>query len=482
VHSAFGSRLFRLFLLFALVPAVVLVTVGYYLAVEPGLERGPADDAVVARLHEQYGALLDSTITAILGQPNAREILESQGFFMLFAGGKVQSVWTQREVVHEVAAPVARAVASGRDHGTAPVGERLYRYASIRRGDTLLVGGLAHSPEFAALLESYRGVRADESAAPGLHTRYAVFLALLFGLVAAATVGLAYVFSSRLARHLARPVAELDRAARQIAAGQFGITVAEQGVGEIRALIGQFNAMSQQLASATARLVQAERVAAWQHVARRFAHELINPLQPITVSVYQIRKALSGTPSFELVQRPLDAVAEELQHLTVLADRFSRLAKLPAPRLETVDLRAHLTSVADLYRGKLAGFAFTLELPEEPVAAAIDPTYFREAIHNLLQNAIEATPPGGRISLRLEAGPDGAVIAVEDAGRGMSAEVAREARLPYFTTRPHGTGLGLAIVEKTVSEHGGRLEVRSVENRGTTVTIVLPHAGEPHDA
>jgi nitrogen fixation/metabolism regulation signal transduction histidine kinase len=240
--------------------------------------------------------------------------------------------------------------------------------------------------------------------------------------------------------------------------------------------------MSSRLEQTTTRLAQTERVAAWRQVARRFAHELKNPIQPILVSLYRIEKLLSSTDSYEKIEEPLKAASDELNHLRDLAERFSQLAKLPAPSLKETSLNDLLTSVAGLYKEQLAPFGFELSLPSEDVTANVDHTYLREALYNIIQNAIDASKPGQPISLELRAEADRARIILRDTGEGMDQQTVTSARLPYFTTKETGTGLGLAIVEKSVNEMGGEVYVESEKGKGTTIILSLPREVANHEA
>jgi two-component system sporulation sensor kinase B len=121
----------------------------------------------------------------------------------------------------------------------------------------------------------------------------------------------------------------------------------------------------------------------------------------------------------------------------------------------------------------LTGWRFALNLPETPVLARVDEVYLREALHTLLQNAMDATPTGKSIAVTLAVTAGQAELSVTDEGAGMDSSTLAAARLPYFTTKEKGTGLGLAIVEKFVNEMGGQVSIRSIPGSGTTVTISL---------
>ncbi len=471
MDSPFGKKLFRFFLLFALIPSLLLALVGYYISTDSALRQPEQNSGTDTTLNDYYTDRLFDLIRRA-DSTGARGLLDFQ---IVTPADYPDSVW-QHVMPPEDAHRLAEAMRN-RTQGFVEIDGRIYQYVARRLDDsTISVGAVIHDTAYAALTAQETQRRADLFSRGLLRERYALFLALVFAALGLIAVVLAYYFSTRLARNLATPISDLGRAAGAIAAGDFKQHVEPRGGGEITELIEHFNHMADKLETTTARLTQAERVAAWRHVARRFAHELKNPLQPISISLYRIQKALADSPDLERVAQPLEAVAQELTHLTELAERFSSLAKLPPPALGRTDLTALMQSVADLYRERLAVYSFALTIPQQPVFAMIDETYFREALHNLLQNAIDASPKGTTITLRLTSDQQGSAIEVSDEGAGMSAEVLQTARMPYFTTKGKGSGLGLAVVEKTVSEINGRLDIVSAPGKGTTVTIHLPPA------
>ncbi len=474
MESPFGSRLFRLFLLFALIPSLLLILLGYYLAVQPGLNDTDATRDIVPALNDYYSARLDSATVATLAVQIDTILPPNLDFLLVFVGDSLRYSSFPPDSLAGVQSQLVRCIDANRHSGGVTVGDRLYQFAGYSRGDSLFVGGIAHTPGLSHILMAYQQTHAAAATEKGLRTRYAVFLALVFGVVALVALGLAYALSRRLARHLSQPLTQLSEATGRIAAGEYGQTVPPQGVGEIRNLIENFNRMTGQLQSTTARLVQTERIAAWREVARRFAHELKNPLQPIAVSLYQIRQKLTGTPAYDSVAEPLEAVTEEVRHLTDLAQRFSNLAKMPEAKLERHDLTAVISSIIELYREKMAPYEFCTETPVHPVMVRLDITYFREAIHNLLQNSVDATPPGKRISLRLYTDYSSAFIEVADEGEGMTDHMIDSLPIAYFSTKPHGTGLGMTIVHQAVAEHRGSIMTASSKKAGTTITIRLP--------
>jgi len=476
MKSPFRKRLFRLFLLFALVPATIFMGIGYYLAFEGNTLSEENTTLPVSALTAYQSDFLFARMQAELTGPLALSE-RSAGlldFMLQIDDSTAYVIKASGEISDETVEHLVLATA-GRTEGFTEIDQIYYQYVAV--SDSLgrrTVGGIVHSPAYTQLLATYEAGLASASSRRALSSSYLVFLALLLLAVAVITAAVAYFFSSRLANNLASPLTSLSEASRKIAAGDFEQQVDPEGIGEVRTLIENFNSMARQLRVTTSRLAQTERVAAWRNVARQFAHELKNPLQPIVVSIYRLETALKDSPQYERLREPLQAASEELKHLTELADRFSQLAKMPDPQLQPVDLNETLKSIASLYEATLSDYSFELVLPGQPVTVSADQTYFREAIHNLLKNAADASQKGGRIILTLRTIGDNVEIVLQDFGKGMSAQVASSARIPYFTTKDGGSGIGLAVVDKIISEIEGSMVIDSREGQGTTVTITLP--------
>ncbi len=295
-----------------------------------------------------------------------------------------------------------------------------------------------------------------------------------------AALGAALALAVILARRISRPVDALAQGARALAQGSLGHQVAVSSSGEIDELVRAFNAMSSDLRSATDRAVVAERVAAWQGVARRLAHEIKNPLTPIRMSVETLVAAhRAGRSDFdEIFRESAQAVLEEVERLRRIVDEFSQFARLPKPTLAPLELAELAGSVLALYSSPPEGIRIDRELGEGLQVEA-DRDQLWQVLINLLTNAIQAMPQGGRVLLRaVSLGEGSAALEVADQGPGIAAE--NRARLfePYFTTKEGGTGLGLAIALRIAQEHGGTLEEIGLEGggRGARFRLTLPRA------
>ncbi|HTT64066.1 MAG TPA: ATP-binding protein [Bryobacteraceae bacterium] len=296
-------------------------------------------------------------------------------------------------------------------------------------------------------------------------------------LVAMGGILLALLVAFWTTARITRPVEALAAGARAVAAGDWRTRVDVQASGEIGALAAAFNQMTHDLLEQRDRLVQAERVAAWRELARRLAHELKNPLFPLQITVENLQRARAAHPDeFEEVFRESTAtLLAELGKLRGIVGRFSDFAKMPQPQLETVDLNSLVRDSLKLFEAQMqaAGVTLRLDLAADLRAIQADPGQIGRALQNLALNAIDAMPSGGALTVRTAAHEDGVRLEVSDTGQGLTQEECDRLFTPYYTTKAHGTGLGLAIVQSVISDHHGRIGVRSEPGKGTTFIIDL---------
>lgn len=309
-----------------------------------------------------------------------------------------------------------------------------------------------------------------------------------FALVAAIAAGFL------IAGRIVRPVAALAARVDAIAAERGGPLTLLPADDEVARLEGSVERMLDALERSERERVAAERVAAWQEVARRVAHEVRNALSPIQLAVANLRRTREKDP--EAIDRALAeegaAILEEVESLRRLVDEFSEFARHPAPRPAPCELAAVARQAAGLYAGRIAEsrVALDLDLDGASTTAHVDAEQIGRVLKNVIGNALDALEAGDpardrRLSLavRREAlrGEDAVAIVVRDTGVGIERHVLDRVFDPYFTTRVEkgGTGLGLAIAHRIVREHGGTIRAESVPGRGSSFTIVLPAAGPP---
>jgi signal transduction histidine kinase len=181
----------------------------------------------------------------------------------------------------------------------------------------------------------------------------------------------------------------------------------------------------------------------------------------------------------EVFRESSSTLLAELSNLKTIISRFSEFSKMPHPQLQTVQVNEILRGVVKLVDAQLHApgrepIACKLELDERLPEIAADPDLLHRALSNLVLNAMDAMPNGGALTLRTRREDGKVVIEVADTGSGLTPEECERIFTPYYTSKQHGTGLGLAIVQSVVTDHGGRISVRSEPGRGTTFAIELP--------
>ena len=301
--------------------------------------------------------------------------------------------------------------------------------------------------------------------------KLAVVLAAI-GLVLSLVLGYAF------ARAISHPVQELAQGAEQIAEGKWDVRIRARSRDEIGELVHAFNRMAGELGEYETKLRRAERIAAWQEMARQIAHEIKNPLFPIQTSIETLRKAHQRRHQQfeEIFDESTLTVLEEVKRLKHIVQEFGEFARLPKPTMAIVQLNGVLDHVLSLYRG--IGAEITVKDALDPDLPPMhgDEKMLNQVFINLLKNATEALVDGrGEILVRSFT-MDGGRVAVEirDSGAGIAVGDEEEIFKPYFSRKTDGTGLGLSIVHRIVTDHGGRIEVESINGEGTCFRLIFP--------
>jgi nitrogen fixation/metabolism regulation signal transduction histidine kinase len=226
-------------------------------------------------------------------------------------------------------------------------------------------------------------------------------------------------------------------------------------------------------------VVSAQRSRAWGEVARRLAHEIKNPLTPIQLSAERLEMKLQGklaSPDDALLVRSVKTIVDQVDAMKRLVNEFRDYARLPSADLQPLNLNNLISDVLSLYPPENALVPISCELdPSAPLILG-DAQQLRQVIHNLLQNAQDASllaasgllveqsgrSPLVHISTRYKPGSSRLRLIIRDAGTGFAPHILQRAFEPYVTTKSRGTGLGLAVVKKIVDEHGARIELSNV--------------------
>ena len=235
----------------------------------------------------------------------------------------------------------------------------------------------------------------------------------------------------------------------------------------------------------TSELLRAQKAAAWHEVARRIAHEIKNPLTPISLSAERIARHLersSTTPEFARIVRDCTRIIqEEVGSVKSLVDEFSQFARFPAAQPQPSDLNDVVESALAVFSGRLEGITIHKSLGADLPVVNLDREQFKRVVVNLIDNAAEAMKevPWRHLFIRTQAPtPDTVELVVADSGTGISPEDREKLFLPYFSTKERGTGLGLAIVAHILTDHGAQIRVEDNTPTGARFTIEVPAAVE----
>jgi len=320
------------------------------------------------------------------------------------------------------------------------------------------------------------------------HRSTLLFLAITLG-GAVLTIGLSYL----IARWLSVPLRSLVAASRRLAHGELDTTVAMPAVTEFAELAESFNAMGSALRARDERLhefarrkiMESERLALIGQLAADVAHELNNPLQGIVTYSHLLKeRGANGDGGRAWIEKIVTQADRSTKIIRGLLD----FARPQTPHKRPVSVNALLEQcialVEDqaLFQNIQVEKRFASDLP----SVVIDPSLIQQVFMNLIINAAEAMPEGGRLALRTGLDAVTKMVEVEfaDTGHGIRKEDLDRVFEPFFTTKAvgHGTGLGLAISFGIVKEHHGTIAVESQPDRGTTFTVSLPVNGAAGEA
>ena len=286
-----------------------------------------------------------------------------------------------------------------------------------------------------------------------------------------------------IVRAVSRPVRRLTEAAVEMTHGHYGTQVEElRSNDEIGVLAEAFNAMSLRVATDVDRLqtineglVRTEKLATAGVLAAGVAHEVNNPLASISSLAQMLAKRARDAEERET----LETILGEIGRISSILRELTEFARAPEPRRAPADLNRVVEASLRLAAvdRRLKRLRLETDLDEDLPPVMVDADQMQQVFLNLLLNAGDATPEGGRVRVASRAHAGAVEVEVSDTGTGIPDEVRLRVFDPFFTTKPpgQGTGLGLSVCYGIVSAHGGTIDVESDPGSGTTVRILIPH-------
>ncbi len=278
-----------------------------------------------------------------------------------------------------------------------------------------------------------------------------------------------------MAARISRPVRELTQGLEGVAAGDLGARVPEAGSGEIAAAMRAFNHMAKQLQQAQERLIQVTRLASWQALARKMAHEVKNSLTPIRLTMEEIasRKSAADTAFLE---QAAQIVADEVNTLEKRVRAFTEFSAEPPVMPAEIDVNALVEERVSFLKTAHPEVIYQLNLaPDRPTAVA-DPDLIKGVLTNLLENAAEAARPGGVVLARTSRSGERLNIEVHDSGPGLSLQAQSSLFEPSISFKKGGMGLGLSIARRSAVLCGGDIQALDGELGGAAFRVILAAA------
>lgn len=315
----------------------------------------------------------------------------------------------------------------------------------------------------------------DEALAPLQNLRrLSLIFAAVFGVFLVVTAWF-------VAGGIVAPVRRLLRATRRVASGDLDVEVEVEEENEVGELGRAFNEMTEELARASDRVEQlhrreierASQLATVGELASGVAHEIKNPVVGISNGLDLVRRRIGELPELEPI---MEEMSTQLERIEGAVRDLLAFARPQEPNLAPVDPGEIVERAGRLVQPAADSAEVQLELQYgtsgEPLSA--DAELLRQALVNLMMNAVQATPEGGRVTVTSGTEGDQAVFRVSDTGRGIHPGELNDVFKPFYTTRHNGTGLGLPITREIVKRHGGKIDVQSRLGKGTTFSLTLP--------
>jgi signal transduction histidine kinase len=256
------------------------------------------------------------------------------------------------------------------------------------------------------------------------------------------------------------------------------VTVDVIVVSILLAIVGR---KQKRLVEAHERLAHNEKVATLGRVAAQVAHEVRNPLSGLLLYSEHLKSKVAGKlPESEA--QLIDKIIATINHLTSTTEQILNFARPVTLAPRQVDLNGVVPDVIQLLSKEINNnnIDTRLELQESPVTGMLDEASIRAASLNLMLNAVQAMPRGGRLTVATGIENGKLWMSIVDTGAGMSPDQIKQLFVPFNTTKSRGLGLGMPYAQKIIEQHGGRISVESQQGQGTQVKIALPAAEGVH--
>lgn len=308
-----------------------------------------------------------------------------------------------------------------------------------------------------------------------IQIRFALMFVLISGILLIATITVGSIFAGKISH----PIRKLVKATELVQAGDFSVQIptTQAQEDELTILTQAFNRMVRKIDILQKDEALAQRAIAWTDVARRVAHEIKNPLTPITLSADRLSKKYASEVSDpEEFKRYTSTILRHTNDIKKIVTEFAEFARMPTPIFEKIELVSTLKELVESRKvtHENIKYSFSHNIPN--LIFPCDITQLNQLLVNLLKNAEEALenlPINKEINVSLILTNEDLEISVTDNGKGFPPNLIDKVTEAYLTTRSKGSGLGLAIVKKIIQDHGGEIIISNSENGGGCVKLIF---------
>lgn len=292
------------------------------------------------------------------------------------------------------------------------------------------------------------------------------------------SLALAIIIGVLFSRRISRPIEELTDGVKNFGAGRLQQQIVVHSNDELQDLADEFNQMSKTLYYNQKKLRRIERISAMTKFVRMVSHEIRNPLNSMNINMQILKRELKKESSDkDKMNRYLDVFSSEIGRIDDLITNYTQMAKSPQLDIQKHDIHAILDSVVLLHKAEAESKQVKIKTiyANEEIWAQVDANQLKQVIINLVINAIQAMPKGGKLTiLTMEKSDTIFMIKIEDTGKGIESDKLSEIFEFYYTSKETGSGIGLSLSKQIIEGHNGQIYVESRIGEGSTFYIELP--------
>ncbi|MEY4147751.1 MAG: nitrogen regulation protein ntrY, partial [Pseudomonadota bacterium] len=290
------------------------------------------------------------------------------------------------------------------------------------------------------------------------------------------------VYAINIANKISKPIVKLIYAAKEVSSGNLNVKLKdEKEDDDFKKLYNTFNIMTEEIKIQKNKIALTERYQAWEMVAKKLAHEIKNPLTPITLSLERIKDKYLKQINIDKqdFENYLNIISRQVQDIGNLANEFSDFARMPVPIKKINNLKKLIEDNINLYNLSEKNVTFHLEYKSEKVFIKFDLDQISRVLVNIIKNSLESIHEKqevdknfqGLINIEVKDDNEFINIIIDDNGVGFKS-TPKDLVAPLTTTKKHGSGLGLSIASKILFEHGGDLKFLE-KNHGAKIILSI---------